>query len=152
MRLFNALVMTVLLYGCQTWKTTKGTIKKVQIFVNKCLRTILKIRWYDRVSNEELWERAGHTPMQQEIAKRKWRWIGHTLRKPGKCIARQALRWNPQGTRSRKRPRETWRRCVEREMEQRGLTWGELATIAQDRQKWRLLVCDLSSAPQSKRL
>ena len=44
MRLFNALVMTVLLYGCQTWKTTKGTIKKVQIFVNKCLRTILKIR------------------------------------------------------------------------------------------------------------
>ena len=58
MRLFNALVMTVLLYGCQTWKTTKGTIKKLQTFVNKCLRTILKIRWHDRVRNEELWERA----------------------------------------------------------------------------------------------
>ena len=59
MRLFNALVMTVLLYGCQTWKATKGTIKKVQTFVNKCLRTILKIKWFDRIRNEELWERAG---------------------------------------------------------------------------------------------
>ena len=148
MRLFNALVMTVLLYGCQTWKTTKGTIKKVQTFVNKCLRTILKIKWFDRIRNEELWERAGQAPMQQVIAERKWRWIGHTLRKPVKCIARQALKWNPQGTRSRKRPRETWRRCVEREMAQRGLTWGELATTAQDRQRWKLLVCDLSSVPE----
>ena len=148
MRLFNAIVMSVLLYGCQTWKTTSGIIKKLQTFVNKCLRIILKIRWYDLVSNEELWERAAQAPIKQQIAKRKWRWIGHTLRKPAKCIARQALKWNPQGSRSRKRPRETWRRCVEREMAQKGLTWGELTATAQDRQRWKLLVSDLSSVTE----
>ena len=102
MRLFNAIVMSVLLYGCQTWKTTNGIIKKVQTFVNRCLRIILNIRWYDRVTNEELWERAAQMPIKQQLAKRKWRWIGHTLRKPSKCITRQALKWNPQGSRSRR--------------------------------------------------
>ena len=148
MRLFNAIVMSVLLYGCQTWKTTSGIIKKLQTFVNKCLRIILKSRWYDLVSNKELWERAAQAPIKQQIAKRKWRWIGHTLRKPAKCIARQALKWNPQGSRSRKRPKETWRRCVEREMAQKGLTWGELTATAQDRQRWKLLVSDLSSVTE----
>jgi hypothetical protein len=28
-------------------------------------------------------------------------WIGHTLRKPPNSITRQALKWNPQGKRSR---------------------------------------------------
>ena len=38
MRLFNAIVRSVLLYGCQTWKTTKDTISKVQTLVKKCFR------------------------------------------------------------------------------------------------------------------
>ena len=36
----------------------------------------------------------------------------------------------------------------EREMEQRGINWGELATSAQDRQRWKLLVSDLSSVTE----
>ena len=112
MRLFNSNVKSVLLYGCETWKATAGTLKKVQTFVNRCLRTILKIRWDERVRNKDLWERAGQVPMKEEIGKRKWRWIGHTLRKPKGNLTRQSLRWNPQGNRGQKRPRETWRRCV----------------------------------------
>ena len=36
-------------------------------------------------------------PIENEIEKRKWRWIGHTLRKPPNTITRQAITWNPQG-------------------------------------------------------
>ena len=36
---------------------------------------------------------------------RKWAWIGHTLKRSNDCIARQALGWNPQGSRWRGRPR-----------------------------------------------
>ena len=147
LRLFNSNVKSVLLYGCETWKATLGTLKKVQTFVNRCLRTILRIRWEDRVRNEDLWERAGQTPMKNEIGKRRWRWIGHTLRKPKGNITRQSLRWNPQGNRGRKRPRETWRRCVEREMVTMGHSWGELNKVAQNRGDWKLLVCGLCSDP-----
>ncbi|KAJ4440174.1 hypothetical protein ANN_08312 [Periplaneta americana] len=38
-------------------------------------------------------------PIEIQIKRRKWRWIGHTLRKPNKAIERQALEWNPQGAR-----------------------------------------------------
>ncbi|GFS05548.1 LINE-1 reverse transcriptase-like protein [Elysia marginata] len=43
---------------------------------------------------------------------RRWRWIGHTLRKLHNNIKRQALQWNPQGNRGRCRPRETWERMM----------------------------------------
>ncbi|KAK2154978.1 hypothetical protein NP493_2120g00003 [Ridgeia piscesae] len=36
-------------------------------------------------------------PIENEIKKRKWRWIGHAPRKPPETITRQAITWNPQG-------------------------------------------------------
>ncbi|CAG9124945.1 unnamed protein product [Plutella xylostella] len=64
-RLFNACVKTVLLYGCETWKKTVQTTIKLQVFLNRCLRNILGIRWFDFVSNEELWRR---THEKQHVA------------------------------------------------------------------------------------
>ena len=145
LRLFNACVKSVLLYGCETWKATAGLIKKLQTFINRCLRVILRVRWTDRVRNEDLWERAYQVPIEEDIKRRRWRWIGHTLRKSGGSISRYALKWNPQGKRGQKRPRETWRRCVEKEMVKMGHSWGELSRIAQDRRDWKLLVCGLCS-------
>jgi len=110
----------VLLYGCETWKATASLIKKLQTFVNRCLRTILGVRWIDRVRNEDLLERANQTPMEEVIKRRRWRWIDYTLRKTSVSITRHALKWNPQGKRGQKRPRETWRRCVEKEMAKMG--------------------------------
>jgi hypothetical protein len=33
--------MSVLLYGCETWKITQDIINKLQTFINRCLRNIL---------------------------------------------------------------------------------------------------------------
>ena len=38
-------------------------------------------------------------------------------------------------------PRETWRRCMEREMKDVGMTWVALSKKAQDRDVWRMFVC-----------
>jgi hypothetical protein len=43
-RLFNSNVKPVLLYGAETWRTTVSTNKKVQTFINTCLRRILQVR------------------------------------------------------------------------------------------------------------
>ena len=142
-RLFNSNVKSVLMYGCETWKATNSMVKRIQTFVNRCLRKILKIRWEDRIRNEVIWERAEQAPMEEQLGKRRWRWIGHTLRKPPSSTTRHALQWNPQGTRSRGRPRETWRRCVERDRERTGRTWSQLTKMSQDRKEWKALVCGL---------
>jgi hypothetical protein len=61
-----------------------------------------------------------------QIKKRKWKWIGHTIRKDESAVERIELDWNPQGTRRRGRPKKTWRRSVIEEAQRRkGVEGGE---------------------------
>jgi hypothetical protein len=48
------------------------------------------------MSNIMLWETTGEKPIELRIKKRKWKWIGHTIRKDGNAVERIALDWNPQ--------------------------------------------------------
>ena len=114
--------------------------KKVQTFINSCLRRILRIRWSITINNEDLWQRTNQRPADPEIMMRRWRWIGLTLRKPSTSITRQALSWNPQGKRKRGRPRNSWRRDLEADIKRLGQTWSQLERKAQDRESWRTLV------------
>ena len=111
--------------GSETWCVTKTSTKNLQTFTNRCLRNILNIRWLEVVSNEELWNKAKQTHIKMEIKKRKWGWIGHTLRKPVYNISRQALEWNPQGNRKVGHPKQTWRQSTKDEIKAAGTTWAE---------------------------
>jgi hypothetical protein len=70
-RIFNACVKSVLLYGCETWLVTKDIQRKLQIFVNRCLRYILRIWWPNIISNKDIWKVTGQEDINVEIRKRK---------------------------------------------------------------------------------
>ena len=97
--IFNSKVKSVLLYGCETWKVTNQITNKLQTFINCCLRRILGTRWPETIRNSELWEVCSETSIEKQVKRRKWRWIGHTLRKEDGSIEKEALDWNPQGER-----------------------------------------------------
>ena len=120
----------VLLYSAETWTITKVTVAKVQTFINSCLRRILRVHWPDKISNISLWERAQQILAERETGRRKWRWIGHTLRKPVASSTRRALSWNPQGKRRRGRPRNSWRRDLLADSKRMGITWNQLEAKA----------------------
>ena len=69
--IFNSNVKSILLYGCETWRTTQTLPqktkkkKKIQTFFNTCLMHFCKIRWQEKIPNEDLWEGAG----QEQVAK-----------------------------------------------------------------------------------
>ena len=90
-------------------------------------------------------QRTGQEPVAKQILKRKWGWIGHTLRKSASSITRQALTWNPQGKRKRGLPRNSWRQAAEAELKQQGTDWTEAARSAQNRVRWRGVVDGLCS-------
>ena len=71
--------------------------------------------WPNTISNVELWQKTNQLPVAEE--KSRWRWIGHTLRKPILCT---------KGKRKRGRPRNTWRRELEADTRRMGCTWQEL--------------------------
>ena len=103
------------------------------------------IQWQEKIRNEDLWERAGQEPVAKQILRRKWGWIGHTLRKPASNTTRQALTWNPQGKRKRGRPRNSWRRDTQAELKQQGTNWSGMTRAAQNRVRWRGVVDGLCS-------
>ncbi|GFR81796.1 hypothetical protein ElyMa_005935000, partial [Elysia marginata] len=112
-----------------------------------CLRRILRIKWTDKISNESLWERTRQIPAGDEIGRRRWRWIGHTLRQPCGSITKSLLDWNPQGKRSRGRSRETWRRVRDNDVKDSGHTWNHVKRMAQDRERWSGFLDGLYPAP-----
>jgi hypothetical protein len=75
----------------------------------------MNIKWINKITNEELWRITQQKPIENQIKRRKWNSIGHTLRKEVGTIEKTALHWNPQGYR-RGRPRRTWRRTTEDEI------------------------------------
>ena len=135
LRIFNSNVKSVHLYGSETWRETNALIKQVQVFINKCLRQILGIRCPEKNSNRDLWQRTGQEPVHVSMKRRRWKWIGNTLRKEH-SIARSALDWNPQGKRKRGRPKNTWRRGLQNDLDNIGMTWGEAKQRAKNRTRW----------------
>ena len=145
LRIFTTNVIATLLYGSETWKVTYALSNKLQSFVNKSLRKILRIHWPEKISNKELWSRTGQEHIPTVIARRKWAWIGHTLRKPVTDTTKQALKWNPQGKRKVGRPAKTWRRSIEEEMKKANISWNTAEKIAANRVCWRSTVDALCS-------
>ena len=137
-RIFNSNVLTVLLYGSETWHMTKRDEDKLDSFQHKCLRKILKIYWPMKATNEEVRKRTGSERLSTQIRTRRWTWIGHVLRMKPDSLPRTALNWAPEGKRKGGRPRETWRRTVEKERSKMGFrTWTEAARTAIDRKRWK---------------
>ena len=91
-----------------------------------------------RVSNEEVSKQARTCTISEQIRRRRWHWIGHVLCMDHHQNLRIALTLEPEGKRSRGRPKETWRRTVEGERQKMGFaTCMEAVTAARNREEWR---------------
>jgi hypothetical protein len=150
MRIFSTNVKSLLLYVCETWKTTNQITRRLQTFINKCLRRIINIKWTDKITNEKLWRITKQKPIAIQIKGRKWNWIRHTLLKEAGAIEKTALDWNSQGYRRRGRAKRTWQRTVEDEIRNTGRSWNEVKGIAGDCNAWRHFMDALCST-RSKR-
>ena len=145
LKLYNSCVLSTLLYGSECWRMTDHDRAKLSAFHTTSLRQILRIFWPDKISNEELLQKCRQEDLTNIITRRRWRWIGHVLRREPDSIVKTALHWTPEGRRKRGRPKVTWRRTVESEMKSWNHSWGTLTKMAQDRQKWRCFVAALSA-------
>ena len=112
-------------------------------FKSNCLRRILKVRWFDLVSEEELRRRTGQQSVIEKIKIARWKWYGHVLRMSDDRIPKQALDWRPDGRRRVGRPKDTWRRTLAREMNLNNLEEDDVRMMAEDRATWRSFVADL---------
>jgi len=100
----------------------------------------MNIKWTDKITNEEPWRITLQKSIENQIKRRKWNWIGQTLRKETGAIEKTALDCNPQGYIRRGRPKRTWRRTIEDEIRGTRRSWNEVKGIAGDRNAWKLFM------------
>ena len=74
---YPACIVNTLLYGSEFWTTYAGQEKRLNTFHMRCLRHILSISWTDKVSNNEVLERADIPSMFTLLSQRRLRWLGH---------------------------------------------------------------------------
>ena len=74
LRLLNAAVMPILLYGSETWSLTTAMENKLNACENRWLRRILRIKCTDRVSNAEVRGRTGQEIAENTVRKRRMKW------------------------------------------------------------------------------
>ena len=51
----------------------------------------MNVKWTGKITNEEMWRITEQKAIENEIQRRKWNWIGHTLRKEAGAIEKTAL-------------------------------------------------------------
>jgi len=105
----------------------------------------MNIKRTDKITNEVLSSITHQKSIDNRGKKRrKWNWIGHTLRKEIGTTEKTVLDWNPQGYRRRGRPKRTWRRTTEDEIGNTGRSWHEVKGTAADCNAWKLFTSNIS--------
>ena len=77
MAVYNACVVSTLLYGSEAWTTYSKQERKLNSFHLQSLCRILGISWRDKVANTEVLDRAGLPTMYTLLRQRRMRWIRH---------------------------------------------------------------------------
>ena len=95
MRIYVAAVLTILTYGCEVWNTTQIQNRRLETFHQYCLRRILRVRWFHKVRNEVVLERASISALADMVATKRLRWFGHVSRMPEERLPNYLLDWKP---------------------------------------------------------
>jgi len=150
--IYNTVVLTSLLYGCETWTLYRKHIKLLERFHTRSLRTILGIRWQDKVTNLEVLDRGRSTSIEAMILKTQLRWTGHVIRMAPDRIPRQLLYGElSEGKRKQGRPKKRYKDNVKANLAHAGLPPKQLEARAQDRVGWRILIKEAHSSFEKER-
>lgn len=135
---YQAVVISTLLYGCETWTLYRQDIKKLEHFHQQKLRSIMKIKWEDHITNISVLEKAGVNSIEAHIVGHRLRWTGHILRMNDDRLPRQMLYSELcTGTRPRGAPLKRYKDQLKQTMKMTNInlqTWEE---SAMDRSLWR---------------
>jgi hypothetical protein len=145
---YKTAVLTVLLYGAESWPTTKEQVHRLEVFHQRNLREILGIHWTDNTSNPAVLLRAGLPSIADTITLRRFTWLGHIARMEDTRLIKQLLFSQQPGQRQRQRPRFTLRRAMQQDVttlhggQPNGRSWFQ---ESHDRSYWRQALQALAS-------
>ena len=138
MAVYNACVLSTLLYGSEAWTTYTHQEKRLNTFHLRSLRRILGISWQDKVTNTEVLSRAGLPSMHTLLRQRRLRWLGHVRRMEDGRIPKDILYGElATGKRKTGRPQLRFKDVCKRDMKALDMDIDSWEDLASDRSGWR---------------
>ena len=135
---FQAVIVSILLYGCTTWTLTKWLEKRLDGNCTRMLRAILNKSWRQHPTRHQLY--GLQSPITKTIQVRQTRHEGHCWRSRDELIS-DVLRWTPiYGRAKAGRPARTY---IQQLCEDTGCSLEDLPEVMDDREKWRERVRDI---------
>ena len=152
LKVYRAVVISTLLYGCETWTTYCRHIKQREQFHTRTLSMFKGIHWQNRVTHREVLDRAGSTSIESMLRKVQLRWTGHVVRMTDSRIPRQLLYSElMRGSRKQGRPKPRLKDTLKRKLKWSGIGPRELEASAADRSAWRSLTSRTAAAFEEDR-
>ena len=141
LKLYSVCILPIMLYGSECWALSKADVRKIDALDQWCLRRILDIRWYHRVSNLEVWHLTEQPLLTSIIQKRRLMLFGHLIRMDESADARRILTAVPQSDWSRPvgRPHSSWMATLKNDLSLHNLTYEDPIEMALDKPLWGLL-------------
>ena len=135
---YHTVVLTTLLYGCETWTWYRMHLKKLEQFHMRCLRKICNIHWKDKIPNTEVLERCKITGIEAFLMKAQLRWAGHMVRMDDQRIPK-ALFYGElnEGHRSRGGQHKRYKDVLKATLKACSIDTGEWETQALNKAEWR---------------
>ena len=93
LKLYNALVKSVLTYNSGTWGLTKEDERNLDSFHRQNLRQVIGVQYPKKIGKRELYETTKTRNLSIDITKARWKMFGHALRMNENTPARKAMKW-----------------------------------------------------------
>ena len=71
LRILRSNVTSVLFYELESWELNEYATNILQVFINKCLRQILGLRWFDLLTTEDVL--TNEQRVEEQMVRRRWR-------------------------------------------------------------------------------
>ncbi|KAJ4433939.1 hypothetical protein ANN_16258 [Periplaneta americana] len=145
-RIYETVILPVVLYGCETWTLTLREEHRLRVFENKVLKKIFGAK-RDEVTGE--WRKLHNTELHalysspdiiRNIKSRRLRWAGHVACMGESRNAYRVLVGRPEGKIPLGRPRRRWEDNIKMDLREVGYDDRDWINLAQDRDQWRAYV------------
>ena len=94
LKVYRAVVLSSLLYACETWTVYERHAKGLNCFHLNCFRKLLKITWRDKVPDTEVLSRTGLPSICALVKRAQVRWAGHLVRMLDTRLSKRLERGN----------------------------------------------------------